>query len=105
MSTTDEYTPALVQKCEIDADPALRSALRSIAGAGGESCPVVAVEGDSAPRVAGRCYYGTTPSGRTIVQCPNAYGWPTLYHRSTRRVEVGIEWLWRHMPALMDGRL
>lgn len=35
---------------------------------------------------AGRSYYWTTPSGKTIVRHPNAYKWPTVYHASTRHL-------------------
>ena len=46
-----------------------------------------------APRSIGQSYYWTTPSGKTIVRHPSAYGWTTLYHPSTRRVIVGEQWL------------
>jgi hypothetical protein len=59
------------------------------------SIPVEIVDGDVAPRVAGESYYWTTPSGKTIVHHPSAYGWPTLYHASTLRVEVGRDWFAR----------
>jgi len=57
------------------------------------NCPVEVVAGNVEPRIVGRSYYFTTPSGKTIVKYPNAYGWRTLYHASTIRVEVGVEWL------------
>lgn len=60
------------------------------------SCPVDVVPGDGSPEIVGRSYYWTTPSGRTIVRHPNAYGWPTLYHASTLCVRVGVEWLASH---------
>jgi hypothetical protein len=47
----------------------------------------------AAPRTVGESYYWTTPSGKTIVQHPSAYRWPTWYHASTRRVVVGEQWL------------
>jgi hypothetical protein len=46
-----------------------------------------------APRTVGQSYYWTTPSGRTIVHHPQAYGYRTLYHASTRRVIVGEQWV------------
>lgn len=55
--------------------------------------PVVIIEGNSPPEIKGKKPYWTTPSGKTIVHHPSAYGWKTLYHKSTRRVEVGEEWL------------
>ena len=65
--------------------------------AGAHSTTPVAIDApaaghDPAPGLAGQGFYWTTPSGKTVVHHPNAYGWPTLYHGSTRRVEVGLEW-------------
>lgn len=51
------------------------------------------IDGSDAPALVGRSYYWTTPSGKTIVHHPSAYGWPTWYHASTRRVTVGRDWL------------
>jgi hypothetical protein len=57
-------------------------------------CPVEVVDGsDEAPKLVGRTYYWTTPSGKTIVKYPAAYGYRTLYHRSTVRVVVGAGWV------------
>jgi len=75
-----------------------RRALRRLAGMDRhDSCPVRVTHGFSAPREAGESYHWTTPSGLTRVWYPGAYGWPTMYHASTRRIEVGIHWLaaWR----------
>jgi hypothetical protein len=70
----------------------LRRMAREQAGAH-RSCPVAIVYGsDRAPEIEGHSYYHTTPSGRTIVYNPNAYGWRTLYHPSTLRVVVGDRW-------------
>lgn len=56
--------------------------------------PVKVIPGGAlAPRELGESYYHTTLSGKTIVRYPNAYGWPTKYHCSTRRVVVGEYWL------------
>lgn len=71
----------------------IRSFVRRLAGHAGSSYPIVVTPGDSAPTLCGRSYYWTTPSGKTEVRHPNAYGWPTLYHASTRRIEVGASWL------------
>lgn len=54
--------------------------------------PIHRVAGSAAPRLDGRGYYHTTPSGKTIVRYPNSYGWPTLYHPSTMRIVVGRDW-------------
>jgi hypothetical protein len=67
--------------------------IRQAARAAGKPYPIVRVDGDQAPTVTGRSYYWTTPSGLTEVRYPNAYGYPTLYHGSERRIEVGREWL------------
>lgn len=50
------------------------------------------VPGDAAPHVAGDSGYYTTPSGKTIVRHPGAYGYRTVYHCSTERVDVGADW-------------
>ncbi len=65
--------------------------------------PVEVVEGSQFPRVRGRSYYWTTPSGKTEVMHPNAYGWRTLYHPSTLRVEVGREWLRAEVDTRFAG--
>jgi hypothetical protein len=54
---------------------------------------IVLAGGRMAPRKLGRGYYHTTLSGKTIVRYPNAYGYPTLYHPSTRRILVGELWV------------
>jgi len=70
----------------------VRRVVREAVGAH-TNTPVRIVAGDRAPRIVGRSYYWTTPSGKTEVQHPNAYGWPVLYHASTRRVQVGAGWV------------
>jgi hypothetical protein len=67
--------------------------VRAAAGLSGTPYPIEAVDGFKAPRMVGEGYYWTTMSGKTIVHHPNAYGWPTLYHASTRRIVVGKGWL------------
>jgi hypothetical protein len=58
-----------------------------------DSVPVQIVWGsDRAPQLLGRSYHWTTPSGRTEVYHPHAYGWRVLYHPSTRRIVVGDRW-------------
>ncbi len=70
----------------------LRKLAREACGAC-TSTPVTVISGDGAPEINGKSYYWTTPSGKTIVHHPNAYGWPTWYHHSTLRVVVGADWL------------
>jgi hypothetical protein len=58
------------------------------------------IPGRAAPILEGerRSYYHTTPSGRTIVHSPRAYGYRTLYHRATwYTLVVGEEWGTGHM--------
>ena len=66
----------------------LRSANQPQANIAIEIIPGIAL----APRSVGESYYWTTPSGKTIVRYPSAYRWPTWYHHSTRRVQVGADW-------------
>lgn len=66
---------------------------------------VVVVEGskkreNSRPKLVGSSGYHTTPSGKTIVTHPGAYGWRTVYHCSTERVEVGREWIRKNIYYL-----
>ena len=60
--------------------------------------PVVVVTGDSEPTVLGRSFQYETKGG-TVINHPSAYGkfgWSNMvYRHSTRRVEVGREWLSR----------
>lgn len=56
--------------------------------------PVAALPGSYRPPTRlGEPGYWTTPSGKTIVRHPNAYGWPTVYHCSSERIVVGEYWL------------
>lgn len=72
----------------------LSKIVREHAGAVGVSAwPIVDVDGFQEPTVEGEGYYHTTISGKTRVYHPNAYGWPTLYHPSTKRIVVGRGWL------------
>ena len=75
-------------------DANFKQAARLFAGAQNNT-PVGLLEDATPPRIAGRSYYWTTPAG-TPVRYPNAYGWPTVYHSSTRVVVAGKRWLERH---------
>ena len=73
--------------------PSQRRAIRQSAHASQKNISIEVIPGIAlAPKTVGRSYYWTTPSGKTIVNHPSAYGWPTLYHASTRRVVVGELW-------------
>lgn len=66
---------------------------------------VVVLEGskkrdNSQPKLVGHSGYHTTPSGKTIVTHPGAYGWRTVYHCSTERVEVGCNWIRKNIYYL-----
>lgn len=72
----------------------IKSIIRKNAGvAPSDTFPRIEIrDGAAAPRLIGRSYYWTTPSGRTAIQHPNAYGWPVRYHHSSRRIVVGRDW-------------
>jgi hypothetical protein len=58
------------------------------------SChPLEIILGYVEPHTSGRSHYWTTPSGKTEVRHPRAYGWPTRYHHSTLRGVVGADYL------------
>lgn len=82
-----------IQQMIIDENPQVRSDIRRLGGLKGTTCPIFVIPGKQSPKLAGDGFYFTTPSGKTIVHHPNAYGWRTQYHPSTRRVEVGSTWL------------
>jgi hypothetical protein len=72
-------------------DKEKRRVIRILTGSA-VNIPIVEVDGDDPPREAGESFYWTTPSGKTRVSYPRAYGWRTVYHHSTLRVEVGRDW-------------
>lgn len=66
----------------------------------GHPCPIVEKDGFDSPKVKGRSYYWTTPSGSHEVYHPNAYaryckhkGSDPVYVRSSIRIEVGRGWI------------
>jgi hypothetical protein len=59
------------------------------------NCPIQIVSGSSPPKLCGRSYYYTNRSGAEI-RYPNAYrrAWgKPIYMPSTRRIQVGSEWV------------
>lgn len=75
--------------------------IRKAAGVSGTNYPITLADGAEGPKVVGRSYYWTTPSGKTEVRHPNAYGWKTWYHHSERRIIVGRDWLLTHgLPGI-----
>lgn len=86
------------QDCEIAADPAVRRAVRRVAGiADHDPVPVVVVWGTSQPAARGRSYIK--------YHWRNGPASGTVYHPSTRRVEVGAGWLSHHLPTLMAPQM
>ena len=79
-----------------------RKMVRQVAQMSGTSCPICVKNGRRAPHVMGDWSYFTTPSGKTIVRHPHAYHWPTVYHCSTLRIEVGAQWLARRQMAVNE---
>lgn len=71
----------------------ISKSVRAASGQSGTPYPIEAIDGFAAPKLVGKSYFWTTLSGKTIVNHPNAYGWPTLYHASTLRIVVGKGWL------------
>lgn len=67
--------------------------------AAGTPHPIVFEDGFAAPRWEGESYYWTTPSGKTRVHHPNAYGWRTRYWPSTLRIVVGRGWVCQALAA------
>jgi len=55
-----------------------------------------------APRVTGHGAYHTTPSGKTVVDHPRAYGHSTVYHCSTEKLVVGRTWIEKFSRHLAD---
>ena len=102
---TAAVDPVAVAQSLIDARADLREHVRRVGAAAWGSYyarttrfAVRVVAGSAAPAVYGERGYWTTPSGRTRVLYPSAYKWPTVYHCSTMRVEVGAGWLRRARP-------
>lgn len=67
--------------------------VRAACNESGTPYAIETVDGFAVPKLIGKSYFWTTLSGKTVVHHPNAYGWPTLYHASTLRIQVGRGWL------------
>lgn len=80
----------------------LRRAIKRVNGVSG-NCPVVMVPGGKGK---GKCEYKgefgyhTTPSGKTVVNHPGSYGYRTVYHKSTERLEVDVKWIYANIKKL-----
>lgn len=97
-TTGKEKTIQQTWQERINASADLRRYLRQQAGTTGTQ-PVFAIDGAAEPELVGEGFYHTTPSGKTRVNHPNAYGWRTWYHHSTMRIEVGADWLAEYAPC------
>jgi len=101
-------SPVVRAQSLVDGGDRLRWAVRHAAGGRGAAdyrVPVIVVAGRERPRYRGEGGYHTTMSGRTRVYHPGAYGYRTLYHCSTRRVEVGARWLLDRAATLVQREL
>jgi len=79
----------------------VKRAVRLAAGVRRTNTPVVVIEGsDQAPTIKGTGWHYTTRGG-TYIAHPSSYmrrGWSNmLYCPSTRRVEVGDQWVARNL--------
>jgi len=78
----------------------LERAIRRHLGLSRDCELVIRVGGPAKPKYDGREAYYTTPSGRTEVAHPNAYGYSTIRHPSTLTCTVGWGWVRRYMRRL-----
>ena len=67
--------------------------------------PINIVRGNQPPIETGESFYYTTPSGKTIINSPNFYHWPKVYHASTLAVTVGRGWARRERLRIEGGFL
>jgi hypothetical protein len=78
-------------------------ALRRLCGEDGSTKVEIVARGDV--KVTGEGGYHTTPSGKTIVHHPGAYGWRTVYHCSTRAVEIPAKLLAQLRALVGEGKI
>lgn len=77
-----------------------RQVCRRLAGAD-SYVPVVVVQGYQVPTLLGESAYYTNKRGE-LIHHPGAYGYPMIYHASSRRVEVGIKYVAAMAAAVTD---
>lgn len=92
MATISQATTTDLQTV-VNANTRLRSILRGLAGAYGSQWPVELVDGDDSPAVVGNGYWF-----RWLGKWKTARG---SYQASTRRIEVGADWLAEHLDELL----
>jgi hypothetical protein len=87
-----------VQQDIINTSARLRKYVRRMCDQVGTAYPIEVVEGYSEPTVKGRSWHYENASG-DLISFPNAYrrAWgKPIYTASTRRIEVGADWLRIH---------
>jgi hypothetical protein len=78
-----------------DVSKLLRKWIREVAGAKCTNYPIVVVKGENPPALKGKSWHYVNKSG-DVIRHVNAYkqAWgKPIYVRSTRRIEVGSDWL------------
>ena len=78
-----------------DVSKLLKKWIREVANAKGSTCPIKVVAGSNPPALKGRGWYYQNKSG-DVIRYVNAYkrAWgKPIYVHSTRRIEVGSDWL------------
>jgi hypothetical protein len=78
-----------------DVSKLLKKWIREVAGAKGTCCPIKVVIGNNPPTLKGRRWHYQNKSG-DVIRYVNAYkrAWgKPIYVHSTRRIEVGSDWL------------
>ena len=78
-----------------DVSKLLKKWIREVAGAKGTNCPIKVVIGNNPPTLKGRSWCYQNKSG-DVIRYVNAYkrAWgKPIYVHSTRRIEVGSDWL------------
>lgn len=87
----------ILEKLELELanNKQLRKFIRQISDCYGKYWPIIIVDGNAKPNLAGHSWHYENKSGHYITY-PNAYrrAWgKPIYIGSTRRVEVGSDWL------------
>ena len=78
-------------------------ALRRLTGEDGSTKVEIVARGPV--KATGEGGYHTTPSGKTIVHHPGSYKWRTVYHCSTRAVEIPARLLVQLRTIVGEGKI
>lgn len=79
--------------------------IKKCAGSPRGSCPIFIIEGEGSPAMQGSPGFWSPPSGKNLKKYPayqNMYKKHMNYHKSTRKVEVGVQWLMENRIPLLD---